>query len=321
MVRDVCRGRHRRCPNVAGTISIALLLVGGASVAAESRSAEPELAELLSHLNDLADLFRDNALRFACEETITYARTGSRKKVFRLDYIYVYENERMADYRTRRGGSRKKASVPVEPSLYGLPYFLERAYSWVFIFERAKRDIYRYEILGDDKAQESEAVVLRFEPVPPYQKDLNDWFGTAWIDRKTYQILKVEALKAREHAEKQRFEAALRTPPSTDEATLGDYTFTTVSTEFSVEEGGLRLPTRAVAAKTRYRVRDGKRSRAFSEHPVFRVTQEYRDYRFFGVRTLDRFSAPVNPETTLEARPCFHPMLSYFCKLLQSGDA
>jgi len=63
------------------------------------------------------------------------------------------------------------------------------------VFGAARQKLHRYQILGEDTALGRTALKLRFEPIPPYREELNSWFGTAWIDRETSQLLRVEAMK------------------------------------------------------------------------------------------------------------------------------
>ncbi len=278
-------------------LAILLAMAAATQMPTEVGKEDAALSELLSRLDGLADLYRDNALRFSCNETITYEPAGGTgREVYELEYIYVYDkDEGLSDYRTRRGGRLKKgeAPKPVDLVTYGLPTFVQRAYSWVFIFERAKREMYRYRILGVEKAMGRMATIVAFEPVPPFQTDLNDWFGSAWVDRETYQLLKVDAVKADQHVERIRFEEDLESGSEIEDPARARV-ITRISTDFSVQRNGMTFPEKVVIHRSRYKAREEKKKMALTEWPVARITQSYGNYRFFGVRTYDEIRAIVS---------------------------
>ena len=74
---------------------------------------------------------------------------------------------------------------------------------------------------------------------------------------------------------------------------LVGYRLTEVTTEFDIEKNGMRFPGRVVATRTSYAVetRDGKPSQRTT--PEFRVTQTYKRYQFFGVRTQEEIQNVV----------------------------
>jgi hypothetical protein len=131
-------------------------------------------------------------------------------------------------------------------------------------------------------------VVIRFEAVPPYRPDYNDWFGLAWVDSKTAQLLKVEALKAGQYEESQRMEADLAGSTPGPDASVHDYIIEKIQTEFAVEHRGLRFPNRVLIRRSRYHVgpRDG--ARVSKEHPIFWIEQSYSKYNFYDVRAHEQ---------------------------------
>ena len=50
----------------------------------------------------------------------------------------------------------------------------------------------------------------------------------------------------------------------------------------------MRFPSRVETRRSRFEVMERKGVRAAKEHQVFRVVQEYDDYRFYGVRALEQ---------------------------------
>jgi hypothetical protein len=265
-----------------------IVLIAGLMQPDDALPDDARLTALLSKIDRVASLYRDNALRFACEETITYSSSsGIPAKVYRLEYVYEHnEAGELSDYRTDGTRPRNKTEVlpRVELGNYGIPYYLLRAYSWVFIFERGKWKMYDYELGREEHVLGRGAIRIGFEPVLPIKEDLNDWYGTAWIDKETSQILKVEALKADQHREKSRLEAD-RGRPDRDER--DEYVFARIKTDFAVEKHGMRFPSSVEIVKSRFRFR-GREYQKPDERQIFRVTQAYDNYRFFAVRTFDQ---------------------------------
>ena len=175
-------------------ILIASQLSLAPSAGAPAGTSPPEdarLEDLLERLARVSELYRDTALRFSCEETITNSGLGGGTS--RFEYIYVYDARAgFRDYRTQRVRGRPRR---VNLGKTRIPRLLRQAYSWAFVFGAARQKLHRYRILGGDTALDRPALKLRFEPIPPYREELNSWFGTAWIDRETSQLLKVEAMK------------------------------------------------------------------------------------------------------------------------------
>ncbi len=285
--RPILRGRRR----FAALQLTCLLLAGGSSSPVISLDPDHQLADVLAAIDRHADFYRDIALKFSCDETIEFAAPGRWDRTLNLEYIYVYDGDRLADYRTRRRGHGGKPADLIQPENHGLPFFLRRAYSWVFIFERAKRDMYRYQHMGEDSALGRDAIVISFEPIPPIREDLNDWVGRAWIDPGSHRILRIEALKSHDHDQKTAFETALRS--TTEDRGIRKFTFTTITTQFTVEEKDILLPGEVTATRTLYSVFPVGAKIHFKEDPLFRVTQTYENYRFFGVETQDVFRAII----------------------------
>ncbi len=217
---------------------------------------DPDLLESLDSLDRVAQLYRDTALRFSCNETLVYhGRYG--KQVERYTYTYVYTDEHgLRDFRT----ARRSNDVTAQAAHAGLL----RAYSWIFLFERRRRPYYRFQILGEGKAQKRPALIIGFEPVEPYRANVNEWAGEIWIDRESHQPLRVEADLVRE-LDGQAKQGGKRL----------------YVTDFGYVKNGMRFPSRVTVRRSGIGLPDLSRRRAL------RFTQTYDDYRFFGVRTSE----------------------------------
>jgi hypothetical protein len=106
---------------------------------------------------------------------------------------------------------------------------------------------HRFDVEGEDEVLGTPALRVRFDPLPPYVLGLNEWVGPAFVDRRTFQPLRVEAYQVSDWEKK-----------------TARYT-----TDFDVVEHGMRFPGQV-------RVR--------SPRGILSVTQTYKRYRFFGVR-------------------------------------
>jgi hypothetical protein len=285
--------RSNRVKLVHAALVGCLCLVAPALRADDSPNADlPTLDSVLEHLDRVAGLYRDQALRFTCDETITYT-TDDAIKTHEFTYIYLYSDDnRLMDSREPRGPA-PDASPRKRERLenYGLPMYVLRAYSWLFLFERAKQPFHRYEVLGPGEALDRPAIRVRFEAVPPYQGGVNEWCGTTWVDRDTWQPLRVEAMAVEQCGSTEQLKQQIAGSTAPSKATL-----TWIMTEFDVVENGMRFPGRVVAKRSTYRVEMVGDMPSMRERPVFEITQRYENYKFFGVRTEEEISKTIKGE-------------------------
>lgn len=238
----------------------AVLIAGVLRTPAAAGPAAPplELDTVLARLAEAANLYRDEALQFTCRETIVY--TSKRQKVSQnFEYIYVFDpRQGLLDYRIDPR-DRKREIV------HG---GLERPYSWIFVFEESKRGLYEYVLAGTDRALGRPAVKVRFDPVPPFALGINDFEGVAWVDVESWQLLRVEAEKVK----------AVRR--------YLDQEYTErFKTEFGVVKNGMRFPSHVGIRRANFGQRGRPGSADYQASAVYRVNQNYSDYRFFGVRS------------------------------------
>lgn len=272
------------------TLALYMAIPCSAGAAGDDETALPPLDRVLERMARVAALYRDQALRFTCNETISFFGKGA-PSVLKFKYIYRFSEEEQAlvDYRVLRGrlaeaSEARQERVAMEN--YGLPAYVLRAYSWIFIFQEEARVSYRYSLEGVEKFQGRTAIRVRFEAVPPFSEDHTDWIGSALVDPETYQLLHVKAIEAGEY---DQFLSLQRSIERHDEPGApdyrGTYTYSTYSTDFDVVRNGLRFPGRAMITRTDHEVRGGAGKGSVLEHPVYKVIQTYKRYRFFGVRT------------------------------------
>lgn len=291
---------------VARAVVVAACLVPGQALQqATARAAEPArddsprpdapaLDPILGRLGRLAQLYRDQALQFTCDERIDYQDRANFREIHDFEYIYVYdESGGFLDYRTLPHAGVKKGAPPpeIDPAAYRLPFFVRRAYSWIFIFEPGKERMYRYALDGEETVHGRRAWRVRFEPIPPYVADLNDWVGTAWVDGEDYQLLRIEAQKVDQRRKKLEFERLVSgADPIKDHA--GEiYSFWEVVTDFKAQKNDLAFPDVILATRRECTAKPGGSGIKSRCWRAFTVRQTYSNYRFFSIRTREEIHA------------------------------
>lgn len=271
-------------------------------VTAHAKSATPFDATL-ARLARVAELYRDTALGFACEETIV--ATGVTTRRVQFAYIFIKGDDgRLRDFRTwRTGTSAKQRSQEVDPRDYKVPRYLASAYLWAFVFRSDRQSLYRLKLVGEEEALGRPALKIQFVPAPPVIKGINDWAGFAWVDRRTSQMLKFESYapadwNTRLHIVEDIEAAARRNPREEKEPYLIDK----IVTEFGFEKNGMRFPSRVelstTESKVKYRVADPLRERVLD-----RVVQNYSHFEFFSVRSSEEIHRFVNDGGSLHPLP------------------
>jgi hypothetical protein len=273
-------------------ISVALLL----SSLPTPVSPASALEDLLPRMGRVAELYRDHALRFTCDETIHYSGRG--EPVLRK-FAYIYRFDKTAgvlqDYRIPLSSAKRTAPATDSLEIAGLPAYLLRAYSWVFIFDREHQPAYRFELVGQDEIFGRRGLLVRFAPTPEALADPQEdlWYGTATIDAETYQILRVQAVNADEQRQQESLDRSLASDFRGD-GLRGVFTFSRYSTDFDMERNGLRFPGRVLIERAEHWVHGSAgEPGVIKELPIFVVTQTYKRYRFFDVRTRDEIRAIV----------------------------
>jgi len=274
----------------------AAILLGGHSLAAPAEAMG--LPELLMGMDRASRLYLDTALRFTCDETIT-APSQDAHLVGHYQYIFVHKPDgSLQNYRMSTG---KGMRPEVDPGKLGFQHFLERAYFWVLIFNASRQKQFRYEALGGSEALGVRALMIRFEPIPPYREAINDWFGTAWVDPETFQILKVEAMKADKHENWENLKRDLELLTAGNKELAGRYyEIQTAKTEFGMVKNGMRFPSRAEVVSSLYTLSKAILPDRATLTKKERTIQTYKRYKFYGVRTREEVRSMLHtgPEQT-----------------------
>jgi hypothetical protein len=274
----------------------ALLPVAAVFCLTASAADVGDMERTLSRLARVAELYRDTALGFACQETIAYS--GDATGRIQFAYLFIRDDHgRLRDFRTwKTGTTAKERGREVNPADYRVPAFLESAYLWAFIFRADRQPLFHFEKLRDETSRDRAAIVIQFVPRAPIRKRLNDWAGYAWIDRDTTQILKVEAYSPADWNRKMRSKAELlieRQP----------YDIERVVTEFGFEKNGMRFPSHVELTTTRHSVVSGNTRDELRESTVQTLTQDYSRFEFYSVRSSDEIMRFVDGAGPLPAVP------------------
>jgi len=289
-----------------------MLVIHSASLAAEQAPPTDEwwkrahaadagvLDHALTRLARVAELYRDSALGFACQEDIAYSGTASGR--LRFAYLFIRDDHgKLRDFRTWPSGAKGEE---VDPRDYNVPRFLESAYLWAFVFRSDRQPLYRFELQPEETAGGRTVVVIRFIPRAPIRKGVNDWAGYARIDLETSQILSVEAYTPEDWNRRllRDEDAAMAGKRSWDEATA-IYDIERIVTDFGFDKNGMRFPSHVEIVKTRSKVVPGVAEDAVKTRTLRRVTQDYSKFEFFSVRSSDEILRFVNGDGTLPVKP------------------
>ncbi len=257
-------------------------------------------AQLLRRLDRLAGIYQADTLSFTARETIIetthvysaaaeqVAARANFRRVTEFEYVHgqgdAVPGEATNGFRRQLGPPAAAADVTAVAAVakildgFELNELLSDAYSWPALFSAPSgQPTYRYELAGRDTALGRPALLLAFRPATETPSDTREWFGTAWIDAETFQILRVHALARADYAEKVRFVSAL-----TNSETGGDFVFTEITTDFWEEMNGLRFPGQVTIVRNRYRVTPNA-IQPYETLPLVEVTQTYIDYHFLAI--------------------------------------
>jgi len=150
---------------------------------------------------------------------------------------------------------------------------------------------------GTDQALGRPAIKVAFEPVAPYYRGINDWYGTAWVDAETFQPLRVEAWEIDEFRKRQRFQDSLERAARAHKRYHSSHTVQRVVTDYGVVKNGMRFPSEVTSHGSRYVVWSNKSGSGYQDYPLYDLTQTYDNYRFFGVRTTAEIDRVIWADT------------------------
>ena len=148
---------------------VAVLLAASPPRPSAHETVDPILQQSLDGIRRLARPYEDSALRFTCDETIhNHSHTGRQEYSFR--YFYRRRDDaRLDDYRqpVSKRGPQTLGDAP-------LPTALQRAYSWIFLFDAYHASYYDYSLVGTKTVDNRPALGVRAYPREPRILGVND---------------------------------------------------------------------------------------------------------------------------------------------------
>jgi hypothetical protein len=282
----------------ASTLQRCAILAIAIGLSVPAHAAAPGVLDhTLGRLARVAELYRDTALGFTCEETISYS--GQRNGQVRFAYLLTKDKHgKLGDFRT---WSSSKSGKAVDPRDYKVPRFLESAYLWAFIFRADRQPLYKFALGETEEGDDPRVVVvILFGPRGPLLKGLNDWVGSARIDRETSQILSVTAFTPDDWNRRVAREREIVAAPTRDvHEDRKTYEIERIVTVFGFVKNGMRFPSHVEITMTHSSIAPGTRYDEINDYVVRKVTQDYKDFEFFSVRSSEEISGFVNGDKPL----------------------
>ncbi len=287
----------------AGLVGLAVL-AGTTGAGAARQDAAGELAPLLKKAADYCRRLESSVLDFVCREEIkeiynpaldvpgpisvqiipgadswTSSGTGIRtaysravakvKRSYIYDYQCVRKDGRIREARTLLAENGKKKNEPNAALKTSVILFEDVLLGPAGMFRESSQAGFDFRIVGPARFDKKPVVLIEAKPRPGASRD-GGFYGQAWLDPDTGDILKIEY--AEDRIERYEVFAARgrkygRTPRIR------------MRTEFSSEKNGLRFPNRFSVEETY--VNDAGRVFVRSE-----TTVAYTGFKFFTVETV-----------------------------------
>lgn len=150
---------------------------------------------------------------------------------------------------------------------------------------REYRHLYEFEILGEEETLGRPAVKVRIAALPPHVDGLNQWFGAAWVDRDTHQLLRFRGLEVEDREAKELYDKGVVQEGSPFQPR--SHFFDEIDVEFGVRSGEIRFPNRVVTERTEFETSWGAGYLRTEGVRNLRTVQSYDNYRIFGVRSAE----------------------------------
>jgi hypothetical protein len=273
---------------VRGALAIAALVSIGAAPAPVSPDPLPTLGPLQDLLLRRAAMYEKAAVGFSCDETVLQgkfsASSGDNKKEEETRYSYLVEGDPLKGFEELRflldSNNAPQESRIVDP---GLP--VPGAYDWALLFTESHRPHFRFEPAGEEIVGFHATLKVAFTGPATWVRgrEIEEWSGTAWVDRETGNFVKIVAAPNRQDEL-----LPLRTTKWMKGVRLGGVPLKKqprgyrYQISFTVEKFGLSFPGEAVTRLFSLNAQGEEEVRE-------RITQSYRNYIFFNVHSDQEF--------------------------------
>ena len=249
---------------------------------------QDELKRILDKCGEYCEKLSSAALHFVCEETISeeinqgssgssvavsvsggYMVTrGGAQNIERNKYVYDYQliNKDGKIEETRillkeNGKKKYEKNAPMKTKRF---YSRRAVYGPVGWLGRTQQNKYNYTILKEQTLKRRKVYVIEVRPKEKIEGNPN--FGTIWVDKEDFSVLKIEINqeslagfdKIKQESEKQKMTPRI-----------------TTTHDYFIEKNGLRFPSRTVCKEV-YTSRMRRRYLRLSETVI-----DYDNYKFF----------------------------------------
>jgi len=230
------------------------------------------LEEITENINPALDVKPPESLKewtFRDQQRRKYGFPQELKKI-KNSYIYDYQcirdNREIREMRTLLEENKKKTNEPKAKLKTSIVVYGNALLSPVNIFGERFQPDYDYKIIGEDKINGRQVIIIDAVPKPE-APDTKNLYGKAWVDAETSDILKIEWSEkriGRYDIFERRGERCKRKPRLT------------LHSEFQIEKNGIRFPSSMFIEEAYI----NKRGRAFVRSET---TVIYKDFKFFTV--------------------------------------
>jgi hypothetical protein len=268
--------------NYLSVLTILLLLAADQSVSSSMPQAGRTVSafDLDSFLEKAAEYCRKHesaALDFVCleevSEVIDPALEWRRAKKINNEYLYDYQCTRsggkLRETRTllkENGKSKNEKNAELGTSVFE---YTDILFGPAALFPERVQKNFGYKIEGRDEINGRPVVIIGTEPREA-NTEAKKFYGKAWIDAQTFDILKIDWSESRfgnYDIIEQRAKLFKRTPR------------VTVRSEFSAEKNGIRFPSGLFIEEAYL----DRRGRPFIRS---RTTATYKNFKFFVVEVI-----------------------------------
>jgi hypothetical protein len=238
-------------------------------------------------------MYEKAALGFSCDETVLQgkfsASTGDSKHEEETRYNYLVEGDPAGGFEEMRF-LLDSNNVPQESRIVEAGIPVPGAYDWALLFTERHRPYFRFAPAGEEMVGFHATSLVTFTGAAAWDRgrEVEEWSGTAWVDRETGNFVKIVATP-----NKQDELLPLKTEKWLKGVRLGGVPLkkqprgSRYELSFSVEKFGLSFPGEAV-------------TRLFSLGPQGqeeireRITQTFRNYVFFNVHSDQEFKGSAS---------------------------
>ncbi len=151
--------------------------------------------ELKAKLAEVAERYRDYAVKFTCTETVRKAKFDDREAKKESSHIYGYLLERGDGQLIREYRQKLKSDGTVTNNEVQDAEAFPPAYEWVFLFSKANQSYFAYRERGDRFEGYDWVRVFEFKGAIPYTdgRDIRQWDGVALVDATTMTPVEIRA--------------------------------------------------------------------------------------------------------------------------------